>query len=119
MHWVLLALGGGIEILASASLNLSDGLTKIGYAGLTLVCFGVAFCGAGESAEKPNVIVIMADDAGAECFGCYGGESYATPHPDALARSGMRFERSASSGPPTAATHTYCPDLETSHPGLP
>jgi len=43
MHWVLLALGFGIEILASASLKLSDGFTKIGYAGLTLVCFGVAF----------------------------------------------------------------------------
>jgi multidrug transporter EmrE-like cation transporter len=43
MHWALLALGVGIEILASASLKLSDGFTKIGYAGLTLVCFGVAF----------------------------------------------------------------------------
>jgi multidrug transporter EmrE-like cation transporter len=43
MHWVLLALGIGIEILASASLRLSDGFTKIGYAGLTLVCFAVAF----------------------------------------------------------------------------
>jgi len=43
MHWILLAIGVGIEILASASLKLSDGFTKIGYAGLTLVCFGVAF----------------------------------------------------------------------------
>ena len=43
MHWALLALGVGIEILASASLKLSDGFTKIGYAGLTLLCFGVAF----------------------------------------------------------------------------
>ncbi len=43
MHWVLLAIGVSIEILASASLKLSDGFTKIGYAGLTLVCFAVAF----------------------------------------------------------------------------
>ncbi len=43
MHWVLLALGVGIEILASASLKLSEGFTKIHYAGLTLLCFGVAF----------------------------------------------------------------------------
>ena len=43
MHWALLALGVGIEILASAALKLSDGFTKIGYAGLTLLCFGVAF----------------------------------------------------------------------------
>lgn len=43
MHWNLLALGVGIEILASASLKLSDGFTRIGYAGLTLICFAVAF----------------------------------------------------------------------------
>ena len=43
MHWVLLAIGVGIEILASASLKLSDGFTKLGYAGLTLICFAVAF----------------------------------------------------------------------------
>ena len=43
MHWVFLAIGVGIEILASASLKLSEGFTKLGYAGLTLVCFGVAF----------------------------------------------------------------------------
>ena len=43
MHWVLLATGIAIEILATASLKLSDGFTKIGFAGLTLICFGAAF----------------------------------------------------------------------------
>ena len=43
MHWALLDLGVGIEILASAALKLSGGFTKIGYAGLTLLCFGFAF----------------------------------------------------------------------------
>lgn len=43
MHWVLLAIGVGIEILATASLKLSDGFTKLGFAGLTLICFGAAF----------------------------------------------------------------------------
>lgn len=43
MHWALLGLGVGIEILASAALKLSDGFTRIGYAGLTLLCFGFAF----------------------------------------------------------------------------
>ena len=43
MHWILLAVGVCIEILASASLKLSDGFTRIGYAGLTLACFAVAF----------------------------------------------------------------------------
>ncbi len=43
MHWILLSIGISIEILATASLKLSDGFTKIGYAALTLICFGAAF----------------------------------------------------------------------------
>lgn len=41
--------------------------------------------------RPPNIVLIMADDIGWECFGCYGGEDYATPHIDALAASGVRF----------------------------
>ena len=40
--------------------------------------------------EKPNIIVILADDVGYEALGCYGGESYPTVHLDALAKSGMQ-----------------------------
>lgn len=43
MHWVLLSIGITIEILATALLKLSDGFTKLGFAGLTLICFGLAF----------------------------------------------------------------------------
>jgi len=43
MHWILLSLGIAIEILATTSLKLSDGFTKLGFAGLTLICFGLAF----------------------------------------------------------------------------
>jgi multidrug transporter EmrE-like cation transporter len=43
MHWILLAVGIAIEIMATASLRLSDGFTKPIYAGLTLACFGLAF----------------------------------------------------------------------------
>jgi len=43
MHWILLSIGIAIEILATASLKLSDGFTKPGFAGLTLICFGLAF----------------------------------------------------------------------------
>ena len=38
----------------------------------------------------PNIIVVMADDVGYEALGVYGGESYETPHLDALANSGLR-----------------------------
>ncbi len=46
--------------------------------------------GAGKSV-RPNVILVMADDVGYECFGCYGSRQYKTPHIDRLARRGMMF----------------------------
>lgn len=45
------------------------------------------------AAEKPNVIVILADDLGYGDLGCYGGQKIHTPHLDALARDGTRFTR--------------------------
>ena len=42
--------------------------------------------------DRPNILFIMADDVGQEVLGCYGGESYSTPHLDELARTGMRFK---------------------------
>ena len=43
MHWILLAIGIAIELLATTALKLSDGFTKFGFAGLTLLCFVAAF----------------------------------------------------------------------------
>ena len=43
MHWILLAIGIAIELLATTALKLSDGFTKVGFAGLTLLCFALAF----------------------------------------------------------------------------
>ena len=44
------------------------------------------------ASDRPNVVLIMADDVSWECFGCYGGEDYSTPHIDQLASDGIRFE---------------------------
>ena len=44
------------------------------------------------AAERPNIILIMADDFGYECVTANGGESYQTPYLDRLAANGMRFE---------------------------
>ena len=41
-------------------------------------------------AEKPNILVIMADDLGYSDLGCYGGEIQ-TPNLDTLAGNGLRF----------------------------
>ena len=51
-------------------------------------------CGAGTAADapQPNIILIMADDIGWECFSDYGGEDYKTPHLDSMAAQGVRFE---------------------------
>lgn len=42
-------------------------------------------------ASPPNIVFILADDVGCEVLSCYGGESYQTPHIDALAQGGRRF----------------------------
>ena len=42
--------------------------------------------------EKPNIVLIMADDMGFSDLGCYGGEIH-TPHLDRLAAGGLRFTR--------------------------
>lgn len=41
-------------------------------------------------ADKPNVLLILADDLGYSDLGCYGSE-IDTPHLDALATDGLRF----------------------------
>jgi len=44
------------------------------------------------ASERPNVIFILTDDVGLSEIGCYGADAYKTPHIDALARGGTRFE---------------------------
>lgn len=41
--------------------------------------------------NKPNVIVIVVDDAGYADFGCYGGKEIPTPNIDRLAAGGTKF----------------------------
>lgn len=43
------------------------------------------------AAEKPNILLIMADDVGSDAIGAYGGMSYPTPHIDALSAGGATF----------------------------
>ena len=42
------------------------------------------------AADRPNVIVILADDMGFSDLGCYGGEIH-TPNIDTMAKQGVRF----------------------------
>ena len=46
--------------------------------------------------DKPNVILIMADDMGYECLSTYGSTSYSTPVLDSLAAGGIQFSNCVS-----------------------
>src|SRR4051812_19170367 len=43
------------------------------------------------AAEKPNIIIILADDMGYGDLGCYGHPSIRTPNLDRMAAEGLRF----------------------------
>lgn len=48
--------------------------------------------------RRPNVVIVIADDAGWGDFGCYGGRAIPTPNIDALADGGVRLTDCHSSG---------------------
>jgi arylsulfatase len=76
---------------------------------LAAVCLLVAATHTSLAAgQRPNIIVILADDMGFSDLGCYGGE-IRTPNLDRLATEGMRFSRfynCALCGPSRAALMT-------------
>lgn len=43
-------------------------------------------------AKQPNVVVCQCDELRAFEVGCYGNKVIHTPHIDALAQNGLRFE---------------------------
>jgi len=45
----------------------------------------------GNAADRPNVIIVYADDFGYGDVGCYGATRVQTPNIDRLAREGLRF----------------------------
>ena len=55
-----------------------------------MILIGPAFC---HGSEKPNIILILADDLGYGDLGCYGQEQIQTPILDRLADEGLRFTR--------------------------
>lgn len=44
-----------------------------------------------QNRQRPNILLIMADDFGYECVNANGGTSYKTPNLDRLAGTGVRF----------------------------
>ena len=52
---------------------------------------GACTDGSVQNDPRPNIVLFLADDIGAECFGCMGGVSYDTHTIDSLARNGLFF----------------------------
>jgi len=58
-----------------------------------IVCvLGLVARAADATPAKPNIIFILADDWGLDRTGCYGADTFKTPHLDALAAGGLRFQ---------------------------
>lgn len=59
--------------------------------GLCILFIGIVAYRSVSAADRPNVILIVADDLGYGDVGCYGATDIATPHLDRLAKRGTRF----------------------------
>ncbi len=57
---------------------------------ITLIALSVAYR-QGFSADRPNVVYILADDLGYGDLSCYGQKNLQTPNIDRLAKEGMKF----------------------------
>jgi len=76
-NWIkfLMALGGCVLVAAMGRLDPSELSPKV----------------PNRASDRPNVLVLIADDAGWQDFGCYGHPTIRTPNIDKLAQSGLLF----------------------------
>lgn len=69
-------------------------MTRLKLALGLLLALGLApSCFVAAAAERPNVIFFIADDVSWNDYGCYGNSAARTPHIDALAKNGIRFDQ--------------------------
>lgn len=83
---------------------------------LTRITAALLLCATfAHAADKPNIVFVLADDLGWADVGYNGATFYETPHIDALAKDGVRFNRFYPGGPNCAPTRgclltgTYTP----------
>jgi arylsulfatase A-like enzyme len=79
---------------------------------LALLC---AFATPAPAEERPNIVLIMADDLGYSELGSYGQKLIQTPHLDQLAKEGMRFTRNYAGNAVCAPSR--CVLMTGKHPG--
>jgi len=75
------------SFLSGRVLNMRRFIPLLSFAALIL---SWGFASVGRAADRPNVLLILADDLGYSDLGCYGSQIQ-TPHLDGLAKDGLRF----------------------------
>lgn len=82
----------GVKTLFSRIIQAQRGLSvKRAILFLAVVGLPSASTLAAETAARPNIVLIYADDLGYGDLGCYGASAVQTPNADRLAREGLRF----------------------------
>ena len=61
--------------------------------GMIVQPLGLPANAAETSAQRPNIVFFLTDDQQAEAVGCYGNPIIQTPHVDALAKTGVAFDK--------------------------
>ncbi len=93
----------------NAEVRLRDG-RMAGRAGLVAALAVLAMMIPGRAAEKRNIVLMISDNQSWFDLGCYGHPLVKTPHLDALAAAGVRFDQgfatTASCGPSRAVIYT-------------
>ncbi len=84
------------------------------FAVLGLLTFSAVALPPVAAAERPNIVIILADDLGWSDLGCYGADLHETPHLDRLAREGVRFTQAYAPSP--VCSPTRAPLLTGKHP---
>jgi arylsulfatase A-like enzyme len=69
-----------------------------------LAAAGCGLLQAQSRAQKPNIVLILADDLGWRDLACYGNEFHSTPHLDRLAAEGARFTQAYAAAPVCSPT---------------
>ena len=58
---------------------------------MSLLCYFQVSFSQSKPTDRPNIVLIIADDIGAKDLGCFGNQDVKTPNIDALASSGLKF----------------------------
>jgi arylsulfatase A-like enzyme len=86
-------------------------ITHLKITGYLVICLGILFIaipgnGCGSKKNRPNIIILLLDCVRADHLSCYGYSRNTSPHIDALAAQGVKFNRAISQSPWTLTSVT-------------